>query len=272
MVLTDEQATAYARDGFACPMPALGAAQAATYLAELDALEAGEGPELWRRTRRRPHLLLTPLNRLMRHPRILDAVEDVIGPDILLWAVGRFDKKPGDGSFVSWHQDATFWGLSEPTVVTAWVALTASHRGNGCMRVLPGSHHVAQLPHRETSSADNLLSRGQEVEVVVDERLAVDLELKAGEISLHHTMAVHGSNPNPSGERRVGIALRYVAAHVRQTTAFMDSASLVRGVDRYGHFTPEPVPAHDFDPVAVAFFERTAEAFGQRSESIARAG
>lgn len=270
-ILSDAQTAAYERDGFVCPIPALGAERAAAYLAELDALEAREGPEVWRRVRRRPHLVVTALNRLAREPRILDAVEDVLGPDVLLWAVGRFDKRPHDPSFVSWHQDATYWGLSEPAVTTAWVALTASHRGNGCMRVAPGSHREAQLPHRETVDAANMLSRGQEIAVAVDEADGVDLELRPGEISLHHALVVHGSRANASDQRRVGIALRYVAARVRQTAGSTDSATLVRGVDRYGHFAPEPVPERDFDPVALAFFEESTEAFRRRSDSIAAA-
>lgn len=268
--LNAAQLEAYERDGFVCPLPALTPEEAAAYRDELDALEAREGPDVWKRTRRRPHLQITALNRLARHPRILDAVGDVIGPDILLWAVGRFDKKPHDPSFVSWHQDGTYWGLSEPAVVSAWVALTRIHRANGCMRILPGSHRVAQMPHRETADAHNMLSRGQEVEVEVDEAAAVDLELEPGQISLHHIMAVHGSNANTSDERRLGIALRYVAAHVRQITDTMDSASLVRGTDRFGHFAPEPIPAVDFDPAVAAFFAQTTEAFKQRSDALAR--
>ncbi|WP_082190581.1 phytanoyl-CoA dioxygenase family protein [Bradyrhizobium pachyrhizi] len=184
-------------------------------------------------------------------------------------ATGHFDKKPRDPSFVSWHQDGTYWGLSEPSVVTAWIALTPSNRNNGCMRVIPGSHHQGQLPHRDTDDKNNLLSRGQDVEVKVDEADAVDLELRPGQISLHHTMLIHGSKPNFSDTRRLGITIRYVAAHVSQTSGFKDSATLVRGTDKHRNFVAEPRPSRDFDPDAVAFYEAMVAESRRRKDAIA---
>ncbi|MBI0383277.1 phytanoyl-CoA dioxygenase family protein, partial [Streptomyces albiflaviniger] len=131
-ILTDGQVHGYRTDGYVCPIRAFDADVAAGYLDRMDRLEAGD-PDLWARAKVKPHLLMTWLNELMREPRILDAVEDVLGPDILAWATGHFDKKPYDPGFLAWHQDATYWGLSEPSVVTAWVALTPSTRRNGCM-------------------------------------------------------------------------------------------------------------------------------------------
>src|SRR5262249_23283702 len=147
------------------------------------------------------------------------------------------------------------WGLSEPSVVTAWVALTPSTRQNGCVRVIPGTHKEGQLQHEDTFASHNMASRGQEIKVDVDESKAVEFELQPGEFSLHHTMLVHASVPNPSDMRRCGIPIRYIAAHVRQTTGFKDSATLVRGQDTHGNFLPEPRPASDFDPTAVAFYD-----------------
>jgi chlorinating enzyme len=270
-ILTDAQIAQWRTHGYVCPARALAADEAAGVLAALDALEAQQGPELWARTRMKPYLQIAALNRLMRHPRILDAVEDQIGPDILVWAMARFDKKPRDASYVSWHQDGSYWGLSEPAVVNAWVALTASNRENGCMRMMPGSHRAGWLPHRDTFAQGNMLSRGQDVAVEVDASQAVDFELAPGEISLHHAMAVHGSEPNHSDTRRCGIAIWYVAAHVHQTTGFKDSATLVRGADPYGHFIPEPTPRCDFDPPAVAFYERMIGELRQRQAAVAAA-
>ncbi|PJG51473.1 phytanoyl-CoA dioxygenase [Bradyrhizobium forestalis] len=267
-MLSEAQVEQYRSEGFVCPVDALSIEEAAEFLARMEDLENRE-PDLWARSKIKPHLLMMWLNDLMRSSSILDAVEDVLGPDIMAWATGHFDKKPHDPSFVTWHQDGTYWGLSEPSVVTAWVALTPSNRRNGCMRVIPGSHHRGQLPHRDTSDRNNLLSRGQDVEVNVEEDQAVDLELRPGQISLHHTMLIHGSKPNLSDTRRLGITVRYVAAHVSQTRGFRDSATLVRGIDKYRNFVAEPRPRCDFDPNAVEFYNEIVAESRRRKDAIA---
>ena len=140
------------------------------------------------------HVVFGCLNELVRMPAILDAVEGVLGPEILVWTSSMFSKKPASRDFVSWHQDIAYWGLEPPDIVTAWVALTDSSPDNGCMRVVPGTHKLDVVAHRDTYAVDNMLSRGQEVAVEVDEAKAVDIVLKPGEMSLHHTKIVHGSN------------------------------------------------------------------------------
>jgi ectoine hydroxylase-related dioxygenase (phytanoyl-CoA dioxygenase family) len=255
--MTQEQAAElvarYRAEGVLFPRPAVGAARAGDLLAKFEALERQEGGTLSRRTNHKPHLLISWLAELIRDPRILDQVEVLIGPDILCWATEFFVKNPGDHKRVTWHQDSTYWGLSEPDVVTAWVAFTPSTRQSGCMRVVPGSHLQDQLPHRDTFAATNLLSRGQEIAVEVDERQAVDVVLAPGEMSLHNVRLIHGSEPNDAPHRRIGFAIRYIPTRIRQLNAIADSASLVRGQDRFGHFAPEPAPAADFHPDAVAF-------------------
>ncbi|WP_082847958.1 phytanoyl-CoA dioxygenase family protein [Bradyrhizobium sp. DOA9] len=139
-LLSETQVQQYKSGGFVCPIDARSPEEAAQFFARMEDLERRER-DLWTRAKMKPHLLMMWLNDLMRHPKILDAVEDVLGPDILAWATGHCDKKPRDPGFVSWHQDSTYWGLSEPSVVTAWIALTPSNRENGCMRVIPGTHH-----------------------------------------------------------------------------------------------------------------------------------
>jgi ectoine hydroxylase-related dioxygenase (phytanoyl-CoA dioxygenase family) len=152
---------------------------------------------------------------------------------------------------VSWHQDSTYWGLSEPDVLTAWVAFSESSIESGAMRMVPGTH-TEQVPHRDTFAPDNLLSRGQEVMVEVDEARAVDVVLHPGEMSLHHVRMFHGSPPNRSADRRIGYAIRYIPTHVRQVAGPRDTATLVRGVDEYHHFDHETSPAADLDPAARA--------------------
>ena len=189
---------------------------------------------------------------MIRDPRILDPVASVLGPDILCWASGFFAKAPGDGSFVSWHQDATYWGLSSNSVVTAWIALSPSTPETGCLRVVPGSH-MHQFAHRDTFGRDNLLSRGQEISADVDERDAIDIVLAPGEMSLHHVLIVHGSAPNRGSDWRIGFTARYIPTRLRQLSPVRDTAMLVRGSDRFGHFDLEPRPAADFAPEAVAY-------------------
>jgi ectoine hydroxylase-related dioxygenase (phytanoyl-CoA dioxygenase family) len=251
--LSSDQVERYRADGVLFPRPAVGAAGARDLLAKFEELERRDGGAISRRTNHKPHLLVRWLADLIRAPSILDQVEALLGPDILCWATDFFAKNPGDRKHVSWHQDSTYWGLSEPDVVTAWVAFTPSTKMSGCLRVVPGSHLKDQLPHRDTFGASNLLSRGQEVAVAVDEKHAVDVVLAPGEMSLHSVRLVHGSEPNNAAHRRIGFAIRYIPTRIRQLSGIADSASLVRGVDRCGNFAPEPMPAADFDPDTVAF-------------------
>jgi len=242
----------YRRDGFYFPMRVLSAEEAAGYRARLEAVERERGGPLGGELRHKGHLLFTWLDALIRHPPILDAVEDVLGPNLLCWSSSFFIKEARDPAFVSWHQDSTYWGLSEPDVVTAWVAFSESSVESGAMRMIPGTH-TEQVAHRETFAKDNLLSRGQEVTVEVDEARAVDVVLHPGEMSLHHVRMFHGSPPNRSVDRRVGYAIRYIPTHVRQIAdGPRDTASLVRGVDAYQHFDLEEPPAADLDPLARA--------------------
>jgi ectoine hydroxylase-related dioxygenase (phytanoyl-CoA dioxygenase family) len=243
----------YRQQGYLCPIRVLAPEQAADTRARLEAAEAANrsGP-LGKKLNQKPHLLFTWLNDLVRNEAVLDAVEDAIGPDILCWGGSFFTKEPRTEDYVSWHQDLTYWGLEPADIVTAWVALSPSTPESGCMRVVPGSHHQDVIPHTETFAATNLLSRGQEVQVEVDEATAVDLVLQPGEMSLHHVKLIHGSNPNRSDDRRIGYAIRYIPTSVRQTAGAEDSAMLVRGVDRYRNFIAEQPPAADLDEGALA--------------------
>jgi non-haem Fe2+, alpha-ketoglutarate-dependent halogenase len=254
--LSQEQVARFERDGIVFPLRCFPAGAMAAYAARFAAAERRDGGTLLKRHNEKPHLLMRWLNDLMREPAILDSVEALIGPDILVWQSGFFAKKPGDGGFVSWHQDSTYWGLSSPDVVSAWIAFTPSNPSNGCMRVVPGSHLRDQLPHADTFADGNMLSRGQEVAVDVDERDALDVILEPGEMSLHHVRIIHGSKANMGAQPRIGFTVRYIPTRVRQTSGVQDSATLVRGTDVYRHFESEPVPMADFDPDAVAYHSR----------------
>lgn len=249
-ILTPAALEDYRRDGYYAPVRVFDAEEAARYRSDLEGHEARTGAPLQGKWRVKSHLLFTWADRIVHHPAILDAVEDVIGPDILCWTTNFFIKEPRSPGFVSWHQDAAYWGLEPEEVVTAWVALTPSNEVSGCMKVIPGTHRESHIPHVDTFAENNMLTRGQEIAVEVDESRAASIMLKPGEISLHDIKLVHGSAPNNSGDRRIGLAIRYLPTHVRQTKD-RDSAMLVRGVDRQGHFDLEPRPKADLDAEAL---------------------
>lgn len=174
--------------------------------------------------------------RLATHPRILDAVEQLLGPDVLIHSSTIFKKRPYEGTYVSWHQDTYFMRLDKPDLVSAWVALSDSNRENGCLRVVRGSHRRGNLAHTDSAISErNLLSSGLEIAVAVEESEATDVILRAGQMSLHHANIVHGSNANYSAQERCGFAIRYVAPHVRQSTPH-HPVMLARGEDRCGHY------------------------------------
>ena len=194
------------------------------------------------------HLCMEWVYRIVSNPIVLDAVESILGPNLLVWGAQWFPKLPSEKAYVSWHQDGTYWGLHPPSVTTAWIAFTESNMENGCMRVVPGTHKFPLLPQRETYAANNMLSRGQEIAVEVDEQQAVDLVLRPGEMSLHHIGIIHGSGPNQSKGPRIGLAIRYIAPEVKQSGRERDVAMLVRGKDEYGNFKLVTPPERDESP------------------------
>ena len=272
--LSDADVANYRRDGFHFPVKVLSTDETRSYRDRLEANERTLGGPLSGNMRQKPHLLFTWANELARHPKILDAVEDVIGPDILCWSTTFFTKEARSPSFVSWHQDATYWGLSTNDVITAWVAFADAPVTSGAMKFWPGSHLRNQLEHRDTFASDNLLTRGQEIAVDVPAGEGVDVPLRAGEMSLHHVLLVHGSGPNTTADRRIGYAIRYIPPHVSQLKS-RDSAMLVRGRDRYGNFDVDPAPKRDLDEAALAAHhaavERSAKVLYDGTQSSFRA-
>ena len=240
--LASAEVEQYHRDGFYFPIRVMSAAEALTMRRRLEAVEADNGGRLGGELRQKPHLLFTWLADLVRHPAILDPVEAVLGPNLLVWSTSFFIKEAHDPAYVSWHQDATYWGLSAPDVLTAWVAFTDATVENGAMRMVPGSHDE-QLAHRDTFAPHNLLSRGQEIAVEVDESSAVDVVLKPGQASLHHGYLFHSSAPNRTSRRRIGAALRYIRPSMKQKTGERLLVAHVSGKDDYGHFNVAPPPA-----------------------------
>lgn len=259
MQLDADAVARFRKDGYLFPIRVMSAEDAAGYRFALEGYERQTGGPIAGNLRHKTHLLFTWASEIAHNPAVLDAVESILGPDILLWGSSFFIKEPQTTAYVSWHQDGTYWGLDGPDVVTAWIALADAPVESGAMRFWPGSHLKSQIPHNDTFAEDNLLSRGQEIAVEVPDDEGVDVPLKAGEMSLHHVLLVHGSKPNRSNDRRIGFALRYIPTSLAQTKT-KDHATLVRGRDAYGHFTQEPRPAADLDPAALAAHKASMDA------------
>ena len=257
-VLDPARQQAYAQDGVLFPLAVLTPAEVAAAHDCVKRIEALDQPLRSQLLRHKSHLASRTLFDIVCKPAILDAVEDIIGPDILAWGAGFFNKPAGSTGYVSWHQDATYWGLEPPDIVTAWVALTPSTVESGCMRVVPGTHRNPVMAHRATYAEANMLSRGQEIAVDIDEADAVDVVLQPGEMSLHHVLIAHGSQPNRAAWPRIGFAIRYIGGHVRQTEGRRDSATLVRGRSRADTFDLESPPGGDLTPADLDHYHANA--------------
>ena len=268
--LTTEQLAAFRRDGFVFPVRALGEADAEGYAAKVDEFEARTGHLASKKLRTKAHLLVPWLAELVRHPRVLDAVEDVLGPDILCWGCGLFVKRGRDPAFVSWHQDTWYWSWQPKEAMTVWLAFTKTDPENGAVRYVPGSHLRPIAAHDWTDKASNLLTTSLEVAGGLDESQAVDTRLRPGEMILHHERVVHGSAPNRSDAPRIGFSIQYIATSLKETAIPRTSASLVRGVDRFNNFEPEPVPQSEFDPVGVAAFDRAQALYHEAAKHLRR--
>lgn len=253
-----DHAQIYWKQGYLCPIPALAPEEAEKARHEFEAFETllastslPENPATYIRTN--VEVLLPAANRTARDPRILDMVEKILGPDIMVWSSEFFVKEPRSEKIVSWHQDLTYWGLGETDgEVTAWVALSDVTRENGCMRFVPGSHAQSIVAHTDTFAEDNLLSRGQEIACEVDEAKAVHIELRPGEMSLHHGRMFHASGPNTSDVRRIALVIRYVKPQVKQHISDRDFAMLVRGTNREQNFIDFSPPSHTLSDEGLA--------------------
>ena len=258
-VLIESAVAQFHKAGWYASIRAVSEEKALEMRRQLEAFERKNGGSLKGSLRFKSHLLFKWLAELVRAPAIVDAVEDLIGPNILCWTTHWWIKEPRSQSFVSWHQDSQYWGLDTSRLVTAWVALSPSTVESGCMRLLPGSHLGPDLPHSDTWDEDNMLTRGQEITEGIDEQKAVNLEVGTGEAALFAYRIAHASYPNQSNDRRIAVAIRYIPPEFRQTLSDWDSASLIRGEDAFKHFEHEPIPKRDFDPQAVDFHARVED-------------
>ena len=246
----------YDERGFVFPLRVLAGDQAKYLRAQLEEFEKSleDGSVFQYNT----NFVLPFLNDLTKETSITDKVAEILGEDLLVWGCSLFIKEAKSSSYVSWHQDLHYWGLDEDDQVTAWVALSPATQESGCMKFVPGSHK-AIVQHNDTFAEDNLLSRGQEIAVDVDEKDAVAIELQPGEMSLHHGRLFHGSGPNQSDDRRIGVAIRYIKPSMKQVGGQKTLATLARGEDRFGNFEIVVPPKEAFSSEGIALRRRALE-------------
>lgn len=250
--LTEDQVAAYERDGFVAPVPVLTAEDVRRHRAGLEAFEATQGKPLDFPERSKSHLLFDWADAIVHHPKVLDAVEDLIGPDILVYHLTMHIKEAQSDLRVLWHQDDDYFHLDPPAHVTAWVALSEASERAGCMRMIPGSYREGLVPHAEKPAEDHLIRLGKGIHDRFGDQDGVAVPLKAGEMSLHNTHTIHASGPNRADDRRIGVGISYVPAHVRPISDPRSSALLVRGADRHRHFHPEARLRRSLSPDARA--------------------
>jgi non-haem Fe2+, alpha-ketoglutarate-dependent halogenase len=262
--LTAEQVASFHHNGFLYPISALASDEIATCLTGLERLETELGsPVADADIKWRSHAYAhSPwFTGLVRHPRILDAIEDVIGPNILVWTSTFFIKEPGSKTFAAWHQDGAFFGLEPNEQVCAWVALTDASKEAGCMEMLSGRGAVRLYHHAAMGLKNSINRAGQTIVEPFDKSKPTAMALKAGEFSLHHELSIHRSAPNHAAHRRVGIGLNYVPTHVRVNSSVRLKAMLVRGEDRYGNFDLIEPPAAERDTAALATHQAVSDRY-----------
>ena len=267
-VLSGEHVHEYQQDGLIFPVSVLSAAEVATARAALDELAVALGGHAEITRLRHLQLFHGWARNLALHPRVLDAVEDVLGPDILVHSSTVFWKRPHDSAYVSWHQDGYYFGLSELKYTSAWLALSDSSTDNGCLRVVRGSHGSGIVSHNRASISPHNFVSGLEIACQVEESQATDVTLQPGEMSLHHVAVVHGSNPNISDRPRIGFAVRYVAPQVRQQ---LDHYPLIlaRGQDRFRNYRIlEELPSFTLDEAIQAQADLYQWALDSRAGSV----
>ncbi len=234
-----EIAEAYAQDGFVFPIDVVDAREAAALREDLEKAESelADDPERLGLLRAYPDRVLPSFDTLIRNDNLINAASAVLGPDLMVWSASFFIKEANSPKIVSWHQDLTYWGLDDAEETTCWVALSPATKASGCMKFVPGSHKKQLVEHIDTFDDNNLLTRGQEIAVEVDEADGVAAELMPGQASMHHGHLFHASGPNETNDRRIGCAIRYIKPSMKQRSGDRSLVALASGTDRFGNFT-----------------------------------
>jgi phytanoyl-CoA hydroxylase len=267
--LSESHVKDYWQDGYLFPIPVMPAQDAIALRAELETIEAqwtdaGLPRPLNVYKRVNAHCVLPFAHRIGADPRILDVVQGILGPDILIYGVEFFIKEPNSTQIVSMHQDLTYWGFGAiDGMITAWLSLSPATPASGGMSFVRASHKNPILPHDDTFDENNLLSRGQEVRVDVAEHDKVPIEIHPGQMSLHHGLTIHGSGPNTTNDRRIAAVIRYCRPDVAQRSADRDYAIQARGADRDGNFIHFAAPTAPFTRDSLALYDEIRTAQGK---------
>ncbi|HEV2336163.1 MAG TPA: phytanoyl-CoA dioxygenase family protein [Stellaceae bacterium] len=263
-MLSRNQIEQYRYDGYLFPFPALSAAELAECNAGLTRFErwlgkpVNQGDFRWRSA---SYVMLPWVDALVRHPKVLDVVEELIGPDILVYTATWFIKEAESPTFAAWHQDSTYFGLDPHEHVTAWVAFSEAGADAGCMEVLSSQGKPRQLAHAALRLENSINGAGQAIVEPFDERHSAMMALEAGSFSLHHTLCRHRSAPNRADHRRIGLGISYIPAHCRLNGTVRMCARLVRGKDSGGNFDLIPAPEGELHPAALERHERVYRAY-----------
>ncbi len=247
---TNDLTERYRCDGYLSGVDIVTADEAQTHRDRLERIEAHHGSLHYLD---KVHMVSASAFELASSPVVLDVVEACIGPNIVLYNSTYIIKEANTAAHVAWHQDLTYWGLSDDDAqVSMWLALSPADAESGCMQMIPGSHRSGRLEHETDSDPDNVLSLKQHLRHV-DDRTAELCPLSPGQASFHHGWTVHTSAPNRSDDRRIGLNVQFVAPHnvfVGNTDHGGNSASgiLLRGEDTVGFYQPEPQAKVDLDP------------------------
>ncbi|MEC7488475.1 MAG: phytanoyl-CoA dioxygenase family protein [Pseudomonadota bacterium] len=269
--LTTPAVEQYHREGYLFPIRVVSQQTAEEVRDRLEGLENEMGGRFTGIHRTKFYLRHRWAYELATTPAMLDVVEDLIGPDILLYHNTTWLKNAGDEGYVTWHQDITYFGHEPPEVLSVWIALTHSTEESGCMRVLPGTHKEGPLPLTKPDLDDkNMLPSGQLVDFDTTSVMPVSMELKPGEASIHHACMIHGSLPNFSAKRRMGVTFCYHAADLAQRGKRRTSALLVRGKDQWGHYELEEPPKSDNDIQAISRHEHAVSLYRGKEEELGK--
>jgi non-heme Fe2+,alpha-ketoglutarate-dependent halogenase len=244
--LSRQQIDHFNTRGYILPIEVFSAAEMAEIRAYFDALLArvlGEGKDQYSIST--AHTKYGRVFDLLTEPRILDCVGDLLGENLVGWGSHFFCKMPHDGKTVAWHQDASYWPMTPSKTVTVWLAIDDADTNNACMRFLPASHTHGHLPYRESEAAENnvLNQTVEDAETRFGE--PVNVELRAGQMSMHTDLLLHGSEANTSDRRRCGLTLRYCTTDVRAYQGWSAKGSILRGRDPDNHWANPPRPSTD---------------------------
>ncbi|MEM9518741.1 MAG: phytanoyl-CoA dioxygenase family protein [Actinomycetota bacterium] len=256
---------AFWRDGYLFPTPVLDRQTALAHADRFEQLRIERDGTLPKPfadyARTNFHMVSTLAADLAHHPAILDAVEALLGPDLLVWMVELIVKQPHSDKILTMHQDLNYWGFDHADrEVTAWLALSDVSVANGAMSFVRGSHRHGSVDHHDTYGENNLLTRGQEISVDYDPVDEVAVELSAGQLSLHHGLTFHGSGPNTTDGPRVALAIRYITPEMGKAGGSSDYAMLVRGADRHNRLIKVTRPESDFSDAGLAMHTEMDEA------------